>query len=455
MNADPSDSPRRARKAPARKAAEAARSTKATKATKAAKATEATEAVKATKATRATAAKKTAPSGKPAARKSAPSRKGSAPSRKGEGSGELRSGPIAGTVLVGGTTFRAKALRYAEVDGLAMFEGDIVLGTLDELTGQSDSGVVLESIGIPAFEGGRQRRWPNATVPFEIDPALPRPERVTDAIAHWHSRTRMRFVERTAANAAQFPDFVAFVPGEGCSSRIGRRGGRQEITLGPNCSTGNAVHEIGHSVGLWHEQSREDRDLHVTIAFENIDPGHQHNFLQQIADGDDLGPYDFGSIMHYPATAFAIDPNRPTIVPRVPLPPGVTMGQRTGLSQGDIDGVHMMYPAAVAPTVKEPAKDPVGDATFKEVAKDTVGEVSKIPGLDLVGQPVPASPFVLATPHQSPVMTGQPDGVAEQVRQLGQMVAALRQELSAVRSDFGLLLAQAGAQPVGAPGQPR
>lgn len=409
MNADPSESSRRTKKAAARSAT----------------------------------VKKTTPARRQAARKSTSS-------RNGKGGGELRSGPVAGTALVDGATFRAKAVHYAEVDGLAMFEGDIVLGTVEEMAQLADAGPVLASVGIVPIEQGKQRRWPNATVPFEIDPSLPDPQRVTDAIAHWQSRTRIRFVERTPANAAQFPDFVRFVPGSGCSSNVGRRGGMQKITLGPNCSTGNAIHEIGHTVGLWHEQSREDRDQHVTIVFANIQPDMQHNFLQQITDGDDLGPYDFGSIMHYPTTAFAIDPNQPTIVPRVPLPPGVTMGQRSGLSQGDIDGVHMMYPAEL-PTIKELAKDPIVDTTFKEVSKDPVIEgTHKIPALDIMSPPALTSPFVLATPHQSPVMSAQPNGVTEQVRQLGQMVVALQQGLSAVQVNYNLLLAQVGAQPGGA-----
>ena len=296
---------------------------------------------------------------------------------------ECRSGPLAGAARVSGATFRNRWLNYADVDGEAIFEGDIVLGrTADIQADLAHADMQPQfSIGIT----GAQFRWPGGLIPYEIDPALPNQQRITDPIAHWQANTPIRFALRNAGNPAH-ANFVRFVPGGGCSSMVGMRGGQQNITLGAGCTTGNTIHEIGHAVGLWHEQSREDRNNFITVVWANIDPAMQHNFSQHISDGDDLGNYDFGSLMHYPATAFSVN-GQATIVPRVALPPGVVMGQRSGLSAGDIAGVRAMYPG-LGVTIKEVRKDAVADPTLKEIRKDpiqdpiTIKEVRKDPVTD-------------------------------------------------------------------------
>ncbi len=232
--------------------------------------------------------------------------------------------------------FKDKQVKYSVINGMAVFEGDIVLGKASTIKADNSN---LSSKGVahndPRF------RWLNGEVPYHIDPRLPNPDRVTAAIAHWVAHTNVHFILLDGSTMNGYPDRVYFTVDTNCSSQVGKQGGEQLITLADGCLVGNVIHEIGHTVGLWHEQSREDRDRYVSIKYENIVPGWEHNFDQQITDGDDIGDYDYSSIMHYPATAFSKN-NQPTIVAKN----GVAIGQRNGLSDLDIKTVNTLYPRA-------------------------------------------------------------------------------------------------------------
>ena len=196
--------------------------------------------------------------------------------------------------------YRGQRVTYQVINGLAVVEGDIILGTPEELEPPSGPQVIKEPDARQkaVATSDPETLWPEGVVPYTIDGGLPEPQRVLDAIEHWHDNTLIRFVERT--NETDWINFVE--PDEStCASRVGMTGGEQDLVLADVCSVGAAIHEIGHAVGLWHEQSREDRDSHVNVLFDNIDKRKSSNFTQHIRSGDDIGPYDFGSIMHYSA----------------------------------------------------------------------------------------------------------------------------------------------------------
>ena len=237
--------------------------------------------------------------------------------------------------------FAGQKMAVEAIDGEYIYEGDIKL-LPDMLSSKSQLLVYEPGQKVSEKSVGRTSAyWPNNTVYYSIDSNLTGKERVTEAIKHWEANTSLKFVQRSSQS-----NYIYFTTGSGCSSYVGMIGGRQNITLSTSCSTGNTIHEIGHAVGLWHEQSRVDRDKHITVHFANIQSGREHNFktyAQNGADGNEFtSSLDFGSIMMYSAYSFSSN-GQPTITK---LNGSTYSVQRTALSAGDKQGINSMYPSA-------------------------------------------------------------------------------------------------------------
>ena len=241
--------------------------------------------------------------------------------------------------LVSEVYYAGRKMAVEEIDGDFVYQGDIIFSA-DMLTSQ-DVKLVYEKGEEPSQQksvGRTSRRWTNNTVYFAVDNNLPDKNRVYDAIKHWQSNTSLNFVETSGQS-----NYIYFTPGSGCSSYVGMVGGRQNITLATACSKGNAIHEIGHAIGLWHEQSRVDRDRHIKINFSNIQSGREHNFRTYEESGLDGQEFtsnlDFGSIMMYGPYSFSSN-GSPTIVK---ADGSLYSTQRTALSSGDKTGINAMY----------------------------------------------------------------------------------------------------------------
>lgn len=240
-----------------------------------------------------------------------------------------------------GLTFQNKKVFY-DVDGdNAVVEGDILLGTVAEAETTKN---LVETSRHAVSINSQSRLWDNGVLYYEIASDLEAPGRVTSALAHINQKTGIRFVKRTTQT-----DYVRYVTASGCSSHVGRRGGKQVINLSPKCPLGATIHETLHALGLWHEQSREDRDRYITVLWDNIEEGKEHNFSQHISDGYLVTEYDFLSIMHYGPKAFSKS-TQPTILKKNGSASG--FGQRNGMSGQDIEAIKALYTDSRSPLNK-------------------------------------------------------------------------------------------------------
>jgi hypothetical protein len=186
---------------------------------------------------------------------------------------------------------------------------------------------------------GSGYRWPKATIPYKISSSFnaAKTNEIREAIKRINAKTNLTLVQRTSEY-----NYIHFVFGQGCASNVGmqRHIMGQEIIIGTGCDVTAIVHEICHSAGLYHEQSRSDRDKYVTIHWGNIARGQESNFHKMSSDAFDIGTYDFESIMHYGPYAFTTNYSKPTISSKK----GIPFGQRAKLSTGDITAINTLYP---------------------------------------------------------------------------------------------------------------
>lgn len=235
-----------------------------------------------------------------------------------------------------GRTGRPMQVRYEVRGGDAVWQGDIVIGRAEEIPRTREELLRMRvSLGVYIDDGGK--RWPNGVVPYEVDPALPDQDRVTWAVAHVNLQTNGVFLRPKVDGDA---NWIRFVEDEGCSSPIGKQGGQQLIKLAGGCGQGSTAHEILHALGIFHEQSRCDRDDRVEVHSENIEDGKAHNFDKECDGASDFGTYDEGSIMHYPTHAFSKN-GEATLTSKHGL--DHLFGQRTALSASDIATVNHLY----------------------------------------------------------------------------------------------------------------
>lgn len=204
-----------------------------------------------------------------------------------------------------------ETITYQEVDGVAVAEGDIILGTVAELD-EWAAAIEDETGGSGALQTRRQGLnmrnnvkflWPGGIIPYTLHSNMTTAASATaeDAARTLTEMTNLSVIPRTdEANFVEFKlkenDF------EACSSRVGMKQSRgsQTIKVDPACSESTLIHEILHAAGFWHEQSRPDRDQYVEILRDNVFASKRHNFNKKSSNSAaGVGTYNYRSVMHY------------------------------------------------------------------------------------------------------------------------------------------------------------
>lgn len=214
-------------------------------------------------------------------------------------------------------------------NGNVFLADDMLLGRAQDILPNSSNALCAK------LTGGW--KWPGGRVPYKLHPAFevePIRTMIRNGMVKWEETTNVFFSPATVWDA----NYVLITQVEsGCYSYVGVIGGEQILNLGSNCFGAPTIaHELGHTLGYWHEQQRSDRDSYVSVYPNNVEDGkYKDNFAKWNdpeggcgLNGQNLGSYDTSSIMHYNSYEFSKN-GQPTILslygnPLIPEPENVS-----------------------------------------------------------------------------------------------------------------------------------
>ena len=222
---------------------------------------------------------------------------------------------------------------------------------------------------LPDMPEAPRVQWPDGIVYYEFDPGFGPAERVKmwAAMDEWISGPAdLTYLPRTpGANAEIDYLYIQNSTSVNSSSYIGWTPGETIINILNWDNHGILLHELGHSLGFPHEQSRPDRDSYVTINYGFIQPAQWTQFdVKEWFPSWSQTPYDYGSVMHYSQCAFSSCPSCVTTPACRTITSPFPIGQRAGASALDQLEMSLAYggstPAPYYVALRGPASGPWG-----------------------------------------------------------------------------------------------
>lgn len=238
--------------------------------------------------------------------------------------------------------WKGRPVTYVVMRETAIVEGDIIIGTGDggiQPNGFTDSHTNL----IWPLAGGVHQ------IPYTVASGSPN---LNAAISYVNSALTgmIQFVPRTSETNYVTFNFDPNDHSYTCLSSVGMIGGQQFISGSVDCAVTGLAHEMGHTMGLFHEHQRPDRNSWITFTPANADkPWLAGNFDFPPTNYQSIGLYGYSSLMHYGPFGFTKN-NLPVLES---IPAGIPLGNATGYSAGDLDQIARLYgytPSAVTIT---------------------------------------------------------------------------------------------------------
>lgn len=178
-------------------------------------------------------------------------------------------------------------ISYELIDGKNIFNGDMVIP--DEQITTKLPEVTTEGHG-PAGA----YKWPNHKVSYRFAAGFTTAQTNTilTAMADWTAKSGIIFEAVTSGY------YLTIQPGSVNNCTVGYVSGATMNLSNPEAK-GIVVHELGHAIGLHHEQLRADRDSYILVKWDNISASAQSGYNKLTGMNYGGTAFDISSIMLY------------------------------------------------------------------------------------------------------------------------------------------------------------
>jgi hypothetical protein len=212
---------------------------------------------------------------------------------------------------------------------------------------------------------GKYRVWPKGRVPYKIDASVGSVTKglVQKAMDEWQTKSeeRVRFEKATASDETYLVVYGGSLP---ITSPVGFKSGTISKVHLRNPEYITVIrHELGHVLGLHHEQRRTDRGAYIQVKTANIvNTSLCKTQFSVCTDCVPIGKYNVKSVMHYRTTDLSNCRTGPVLLNK----DGSSINHTWLIGAGDLAAIAELYgpaPGSSKDAGTKPAPSDAGTGT--------------------------------------------------------------------------------------------